>query len=74
MKKYLIVIEKDESGSFGAYSPDLPGCVVVGGSQEETEQLMYDAIAFHLAGLKEEGMPVPDNKSSAEYLLVPEAV
>ena len=73
MKRYLVVIEKDAGDNFGAYSPDLPGCVAVGSTKEEAEQLMYEAISFHLAGLKEEGIPLPENTSTAEYLLLPEA-
>ena len=56
--KYLIVVEKTETG-FSAYSPDLLGCVTTGATEEETEANMKEAIAFHVKGLKEEGLPVP---------------
>ena len=70
MKRFLIVIEKSENG-YGAYSPDLPGCVAVGGTREEVEEKMYEAIAFHIEGLKEDGLPVPDRETSAEYIVLP---
>jgi predicted RNase H-like HicB family nuclease len=73
MRKYLVIIEKGEEG-YGAYSPDLPGCVAVGLTREETEQKMYEAISFHLEGLHEEGLPFPENENYAEYLVLPDNV
>ena len=70
MKKYLIVIEKTDSG-FSAYSPDLPGCVSTGRSQVEVEKNMREAIAFHLDGLREEGQPVPEPQSYSAYVELP---
>jgi predicted RNase H-like HicB family nuclease len=70
MKKYLIVIEKAASG-YSAYSPDLPGCVSTGRSQEEVEKNMREAIAFHLDGLREEGQPVPEPQSYSAYVELP---
>jgi len=70
MKKYLIVIERTETG-FSAYSPDLPGCVSAGRSQKEVEQNMREAIAFHLDGLREEGQPVPEPQSYSAYVELP---
>ena len=67
--RYAIVIEKSETG-FGAYVPDLPGCVAVGESIQETEQLIKEAIEFHLEGLKEDGLLVPMPTSVAEYVEV----
>lgn len=58
MMKYLIIIEKSETG-YSAYSPDLPGCASTGSTPEETEQNMREAIQFHLDGLKEEGYEIP---------------
>jgi len=72
MKKFLVVIEKGEN-SYGAYSPDLLGCVAVGATKEEAEEKMYEAIAFHLEGLREDGLPIPESESVAEYILVPES-
>ena len=57
--KYTVVIEKTDS-SYGAYVPDLPGCVAVGETLEETEKLIKEAIEFHIEGLKLEGLEVPE--------------
>jgi predicted RNase H-like HicB family nuclease len=67
--RYGIVIEKGES-SYGAYVPDLPGCVAVGETQEEVEALIREAIQFHIEGLRKEGLPVPEPTSSFEYVEV----
>jgi predicted RNase H-like HicB family nuclease len=65
--RYAIVIEKSGNG-YGAYVPDLPGCVAVGGSLEETEVLIKEAIEFHMEGMKEDGTPIPVPTSVAEYV------
>ena len=70
MKRYLIVIERTESG-YSTYSPDLPGCVSTGGTREEAESNMREAIAFHLDGLREEGYPVPEPQASSSYIELP---
>ena len=57
--RYAVVIEKGET-SFGAYVPDLPGCVAVGETIEEVEQLIREAISFHLEGLRGEQLPMPE--------------
>ena len=57
--KYVIVIEQASDGGFGAWAPDLPGCVALGDTIEECERQMRDAIAFHLEGLREDGDPIP---------------
>jgi len=55
---YLVVIERGD-GNYGAWAPDLPGCVAVGDTIEETEREMREAIEFHLEGLRAEGEAVP---------------
>ncbi len=67
--KYLIVVEKTETG-FSAYSPDLLGCVATGATEEETEANMKEAIAFHVEGLKQEGFPVPQPSTKSAYIEV----
>jgi predicted RNase H-like HicB family nuclease len=57
--KYLVVIEKAE-GNYSAYVPDLPGCIAVGDTIPECEASIQEAIEFHLDGLREEGMPIPE--------------
>jgi predicted RNase H-like HicB family nuclease len=67
--RYAIVIEKGET-SYGAYVPDLPGCVAVSESLEEVKELIAEAILFHLEGLQEEGMMIPESVSLCEYVEV----
>jgi len=69
MKKFLIVIEKTEN-NYSAYAPDLPGCIATGNTVEETEKNMYEAIEFHLEGLKEDNLPIPESSSIAEYVVM----
>ena len=67
--RYAIVIEKSNTG-YGAFVPDLPGCVAVGQSVQETETLIKEAIEFHLEGMKEDGVEIPPPTSMAEYVEV----
>jgi predicted RNase H-like HicB family nuclease len=67
--RYMVVVEQGPT-SFGAYVPDLPGCVAVGESREEVSQLIREAIEFHLEGLKEEGQPAPQPHSTSEFVEV----
>jgi len=67
MSRYLIVIENAGS-NYSAYSPDLPGCATTGTSVEETKRNMEEAIEFHLDGLREEGLPIPEPSSIADYV------
>jgi predicted RNase H-like HicB family nuclease len=68
--KYLIVIEKTSSG-FSAYSPDVAGCVATGETRGDAERQMKEAIAFHLEGLKQEGMAAPEPQASSSYVDIP---
>ena len=65
--KYLVVIEKTPS-NLSAFSPDLPGCVATGASQSEVEERMRQAIQMHLAGMREDGLAIPEPSSVAEYI------
>jgi predicted RNase H-like HicB family nuclease len=67
MASFLVVIEKGQH-SYGAYSPDLPGCVAVGDTVEEVEQRMREALLLHLEGLREDHLPLPQPTSRAEYI------
>ena len=67
--RYAIVIEKGK-GNYSAYVPDLPGCVAVGDTVEETEREMQEAIEFHIEGLRADGLPVPEPTSRAAYVEV----
>ena len=62
--RYLVILEEGPS-SFGAYVPDLPGCVAVGDTREEVLTLIQEAIEFHLDGMKEEGLSIPRPASSS---------
>lgn len=65
--RYMVVIEKGET-SFGAYVPDLPGCVAVGETEQEVKQLIQEAIEFHLDGLAETGAIIPKPLSKSQYV------
>ena len=67
MKRYAIVIEKAAT-NYGGYVPDLPGCVATGATVEETERLLHEAIGLHLAGMREDGVPIPEPSSVVDYL------
>jgi predicted RNase H-like HicB family nuclease len=63
------VIEK-AGNNYSAYVPDLPGCVATGVTVEETEHEIREAIGFHLAGLREDGAPIPEPSSYVDYVEV----
>jgi predicted RNase H-like HicB family nuclease len=65
--QYLVVVEKSENG-FGAYVPDLPGCVAAAESRKEVISLIQEAIEFHIAGLRQSGDPVPQPTSQSELV------
>lgn len=67
--RYLVVVEKGAT-SFGAYVPDLPGCVAAGESKDEVLSLIREAIELHLEGLKEDGQPIPTPASTSELVEV----
>lgn len=67
--RYMVVVEEGPA-SFGAYVPDLPGCVAVGESRVEVLQLIQEAIEFHLEGLREDGEAIPHPHSSSEFVEV----
>jgi predicted RNase H-like HicB family nuclease len=64
---FTVIYEKGPT-SWGAYVPDLPGVISVGDSRDEVEQLIQEAIEFHLEGMREEGMAVPAPSSFAGWL------
>jgi predicted RNase H-like HicB family nuclease len=66
---YLVVYEKSPTG-WAAYVPDLPGVVTTGRTKEETQRLIREAIEFHLEGLREDRLPVPEPTASAEVVSV----
>ncbi len=70
MAKILVIIEKGEL-SYGAYSPDVPGCVAVGDTREEVLQLFREALQGHLELMRDEHLPLPKPQTSVEYLDIP---
>ncbi|GCE13971.1 type II toxin-antitoxin system HicB family antitoxin [Tengunoibacter tsumagoiensis] len=70
MARILVIIEKGES-SYGAYAPNVPGCVAVGDTQEEVETLIQEALQTHLALLQEEHLPLLETTVAAKYIDIP---
>ena len=69
MMEYVVILEEGET-SFGAYVPDLPGCVAIGETREEAMELIREAIEFHVESLRENGEPVPPPHSFVEKVAV----
>ena len=67
--RYAIVIEKAEN-NFSAYVPDLPGCISTGATIKETETSIREAIEFHIEGMREDGLAIPEPSSQVEYVEV----
>jgi predicted RNase H-like HicB family nuclease len=65
--RYAIVIER-ANANYSAYVPDLPGCISTGGTLAEVEKNIREAIQFHIDGLKEDGLPVPEPSALCEYV------
>ncbi|MCK4658397.1 MAG: type II toxin-antitoxin system HicB family antitoxin [Phycisphaerae bacterium] len=71
--RYGVVIEK-ANGNYSAYVPDLPGCVATGRTVEEVEREIREAIRFHIDGLCEDGLLVPEPTSICQYVVLDEPV
>lgn len=67
MMRYAIVIEKTLN-NYSAYAPDLPGCAATGATLAEVQQQLKEAIEFHLEGLREEGLPLPEPTTLCDYV------
>ncbi len=65
-----MIYERAQDGGWGAYAPDLPGLGVVGDTLEETEKLIREGISLHIAGLVEDGLPIPEATTKAERIAV----
>jgi predicted RNase H-like HicB family nuclease len=64
--RYTVIFEKCATG-YGAYVPDLPGCVAAAGTTDETRQLIREAIELHLADIRATGQSIPQPSSMCEY-------
>jgi predicted RNase H-like HicB family nuclease len=67
--RYMVISEQGPT-SYGAYVPDLPGCVAAGESQQEALQLIQEAIELHFEDLKESGQLIPEPHSSSSFVEV----
>jgi predicted RNase H-like HicB family nuclease len=65
--KYAVIIEAG-ARNYSAYVPDLPGCIATGKTLDQVKQVMREAIAFHIEGLKEDGLPIPEPTTLCEYV------
>ena len=70
MTQYAVVFEKTSTG-WSAYAPDLPGLGVAAVSIEETEDLIREGIEFHIAGLREDGLPIPAPATRVKQIGIP---
>jgi predicted RNase H-like HicB family nuclease len=66
--KYAVLFQRTDTG-YSAHVPDLPGCVAAGATLEETTELIRGAIRMHLEGITEDGDPIPEPKTIAEYIV-----
>lgn len=66
---YAVVIEKAET-NYAAYVPDLPGCVATGATLDEVAEQIQEAIAFHIQGMEEDGLPIPEPTGHVEYIAI----
>jgi predicted RNase H-like HicB family nuclease len=66
--KYAVLFEQTNTG-YSAHIPDLPGCVAAGATLAETTELIRHAIRLHLAGMREDGEPIPEPRTIAEYVV-----
>ena len=64
------MIHEKARDNYSAYSPDIPGCIATGKTRKETGKNIKEAISFHLQGLKEDGLPLPEPTSFPEYVEV----
>ncbi len=69
MHRYLVVVEP-AGENYSAYVPDLPGCVATGDTRAEVESNIREAIRLHLDGLSQDGDPIPEGRSTADYVEV----
>lgn len=65
--RYAMIIETGEK-NYSAYLPDLPGCVATGRTIEEVRKRMRETIELHLAGMREDGLPIPEPTTLADYV------
>ena len=70
MREYAVVYEREPTGIWAAYAPDLPGLTITGDTLKEAERLIHQGIASHIAGLINDGLPVPEPMTQAAQIAV----
>ena len=70
MRGYVAIFEGDDESGYSAYSPDLPGVIAAGETRSETERQMVQAMAAHIAMLRENGQPVPEPSEAANVMIL----
>jgi predicted RNase H-like HicB family nuclease len=70
MRDYLVIYEQGKDGGWGAYAPDLPGLGVAAETREEVAVLIREGLSIHIAGLREDGLPIPEPVTTAERITV----
>lgn len=65
MRSYVILVDSTPDGGYGAWAPDLPGCVALGDTFDDCVVQMHEAVEFHLDGMREDGLPVPEPTTRA---------
>jgi len=70
MRDYLVIFERSKDEGWGAYAPDLPGLGVAAETREEVATLIREGIALHIAGLREDGLAIPEPVTQAELISV----
>jgi predicted RNase H-like HicB family nuclease len=75
-REYLVIFERGREGqeNWGAYVPDLPGCITTGETREEAERYIREAIELHIEGMIEDGIPVPEPRSEAGVVSIAVAI
>ena len=69
MRHYTVIIERGDH-NYGAYAPDVPGCVATGSTVAETLAHFEEALGFHLDGLEADGLPIPEPHTTAHTVVV----
>ena len=69
MHRFLIIIEK-ANGNYSAYCPDLPDCVATGKTKSEAAKNVHSAVEYHIAGIRENNLPIPEGVAEVEYIAI----
>jgi predicted RNase H-like HicB family nuclease len=70
LRGYVVIFEGDDESGYSAYSPDLPGVIAAGETRSEAQRLMVEAMAAHIASLRQAGQPVPEPSEAANVVVL----